>query len=399
MLQSSRPTVEVPSTQGGLRGPARRRRVRDAVIAVVTTLSAVAGVGPAAASSPMSIETSTTPTSTTPTSPTSSDAATGALTDIPVAGSFRYSALQRSDDAEVVGVVHAVRRVPGGTAVYYSVGTPDASSSVWIGTQPNAGLGRYGPYDLASVAVVDTAHLQYYTPMQSGGTCLCSQTTDLQSAGESGVFYTGYAILPELPPDVTSVGVNFGFGAQVEDVPVQDGPLTPTADGGSTFSELGKGWPALPDESVVSSVTDPASYVLPLTRQMSDLERSVTTKESPDSVEVDLAADVLFAVDKSTLSPAASAKLADVAEQITERGTGTVTVVGYTDSTGSTSHNSSLSRARAAAVLTALKPMVTKKGIRFSSTGKGESDPVADNSTKEGRRLNRRVTISFEVAT
>lgn len=333
--------------------------------------------------------------STTPGAPSSG---AGTVTDIPVAGTFRYSALQRADSPDIVGVVHAVRRVSGGTAVYYSVGSTQADGSVWIGSQPNAGLGRYGPYDLWSVAVVDTSHLEYYTPMQSGGKCLCSQTTDLQSGGKSGVLLSGYALLPPLPADVTSVGVNFGFGAQVEAVPVGDGPLLPQATAGSSVSVLGTGWPSLPPESVVSAVRDPASYVLPLTRRSADIERAVTTKESPDRIELDLAADVLFAVDRATLSPVAQTKLRQVAREITARGTGTVSIVGHTDSTGGTAHNATLSRARAAAVLNALKPMDSTSGITFTSSGKGETQPVADNSTTEGRRLNRRVTIAFEVA-
>lgn len=394
MLQSRRSDAATPA--GGA-----LRRLGGATAGLVVFAGLVLGAGSASAVPPASTALSSSTTSATgsgASTPSGSAGSGDVVSDIPVAGSFRYSAQQLSGNPDVVGVVHAVRRVPGGTAVYFSVGSTHADGSVWIGSQPNAGLGGYGPYDLWSVAVVDTQHLQYYTPMRADGRCLCSQTTDLQATGKSGVLLTGYAILPPLPADVSTVGVNFGFGAQVENVPVQDGPLTPTGGSGSTVSVLGQGWPVLPDQSVISSVTDPSSFILPLTRQLADLDRSVTTKESPHSVEVDLAADVLFSVDKSTLSSAAHAKLQDVAQQITKRGTGTVTVVGYTDSTGSTSHNSSLSQARAAAVLKALKPLVSKKGIQFSSSGKGESDPVADNSTAEGRRLNRRVTISFQVA-
>jgi hypothetical protein len=177
--------------------------------------------------------------SSTPSPSTQSPAsATGGATDIPVAGTFRYSAQQAADNPDIVGVVHAVRRVPGGTAVYFSVGSTQADGSVWIGSQPNAGLGRYGPFDLWSVAVVDTANLEYYTPMQADGKCLCSQTTDLQSGGKSGVLLTGYALLPPLPAYVPPVGVKFVYGAQVEDVPVGDGPLVQRATGGSSVSVL-----------------------------------------------------------------------------------------------------------------------------------------------------------------
>ena len=42
---------------------------------------------------------------------------------------------------------------------------------------------------------------------------------------------TGYVVVPELPADVSTVGVSFGFGAEVEDVPVGQGPLTPADSG------------------------------------------------------------------------------------------------------------------------------------------------------------------------
>jgi len=65
-------------------------------------------------------------------------------------------------------------------------------------------------------------------------------------------------------------------------------------------------------------------------------------------------------------------------------------IVGYTDSRGSESYNQKLSQKRANAV----KDMLIEKGVpadRLSSEGKGEANPVADNSTSEGRAENRRI--------
>ena len=71
-----------------------------------------------------------------------------------------------------------------------------------------------------------------------------------------------------------------------------------------------------------------------------------------------------------------------------------IVVAGFTDSTGSESYNQALSEKRAASVASYLKA----KGIldaRFEVVGFGESSPVADNSTAEGRSLNRRVELSL----
>lgn len=72
----------------------------------------------------------------------------------------------------------------------------------------------------------------------------------------------------------------------------------------------------------------------------------------------------------------------------------TIVSAGYTDSTGSDAYNQQLSEARASAVASYLK---TKKvnPARFEIIGFGERNPVADNSTPEGRAANRRVELTL----
>ena len=69
-----------------------------------------------------------------------------------------------------------------------------------------------------------------------------------------------------------------------------------------------------------------------------------------------------------------------------------IEIVGHTDNTGSDAYNQALSERRAEAV----KAWVVAQGVNpalITTSGKGESEPADDNSTKEGRQNNRRVVI------
>lgn len=69
-----------------------------------------------------------------------------------------------------------------------------------------------------------------------------------------------------------------------------------------------------------------------------------------------------------------------------------VTIEGHTDSLGREIHNQTLSAQRADNVVTYL----TSKGVaydRLTAVGRGESEPIADNATENGRTRNRRVDI------
>ncbi|MEI8190298.1 MAG: OmpA family protein, partial [candidate division NC10 bacterium] len=76
----------------------------------------------------------------------------------------------------------------------------------------------------------------------------------------------------------------------------------------------------------------------------------------------------------------------------------TIKVVGYTDSTGSETHNQQLSEQRANSVKNALV-VKNVQTARISALGMGESNPIADNSTSAGRQLNRRTEIKVVLAT
>jgi OOP family OmpA-OmpF porin len=103
--------------------------------------------------------------------------------------------------------------------------------------------------------------------------------------------------------------------------------------------------------------------------------------------------NIEFVVDSATLTPEARASLDQVADAIKSRpDVASMSVIGHTDSTGSEGYNQRLSEQRADAVAAYLRSAGAKS--RFVTSGSGELQPVADNSTEEGRARNRRVELN-----
>lgn len=102
--------------------------------------------------------------------------------------------------------------------------------------------------------------------------------------------------------------------------------------------------------------------------------------------------DVNFQTGSSILKPSSYNSLDELAELLTNKKSLKIELAGYTDSQGDDASNLKLSQARADAV----KNYLVKKGIsasRLVAKGYGETKPIADNSTDEGRKKNRRTEV------
>ncbi|PWJ26417.1 outer membrane protein OmpA-like peptidoglycan-associated protein [Branchiibius hedensis] len=325
-------------------------------------------------------------------------------TTIPVLGQTVSRSTIDPKAPEAVITVHGVRRIQGGTAVYFSVGFPAGTANASALNLSLALTDQFRKYaasgrtsvrdDLGIVAAVDQRGKKVYSGLlASDQRCVCSHGSvqDHVKSNAAGTAFVMYVVLPQLPASVQNLDVIIGDKI-IPAVPVQDQAMTPTVSADQPIA-LGTGWPAI-DQSALATVSDPNASIYPLTQQITAGQLTTRTKTSTKSI--DIAADVLFASGSATLTAAAQATLAKAGASLKSAGaTGTVDVIGYTDSDLSEAFNLDLSKRRAAAVVAALKPLVGAS-ITLVPQGKGEADPVASNDSPEGKALNRRVSLSFK---
>lgn len=103
---------------------------------------------------------------------------------------------------------------------------------------------------------------------------------------------------------------------------------------------------------------------------------------------------LLFGYDSDVLTAEARDNLRRFAASLQKYPNTRTLIVGHTDSDGSAAYNMDLSDRRSYAALT----FICGEGVsraRVSTAGRGESEPIATNSSDEGRRLNRRIEVAI----
>jgi len=138
-------------------------------------------------------------------------------------------------------------------------------------------------------------------------------------------------------------------------------------------------------------------------RQNKDLRaqlegRNVYITRQGDNIILSMPGDVTFASGSSDLNASFMPVLNDVATILNQYPSTYIDVVGHADSQGSDAFNLDLSERRAHAVADYLYGQKVK-AERMYVAGMGESQPIADNSTPEGRARNRRVEITLRPVT
>lgn len=131
-------------------------------------------------------------------------------------------------------------------------------------------------------------------------------------------------------------------------------------------------------------------------RQAAEIQQTVpgaTVIRSGEGIIVKFNSGILFDANKTSIKPDAQTNLQNLAASLQKNNATNLLIIGHTDDKeGATSSGTNLSLHRAQSV----KSYLVNDGVdstRMNTMGKGETEPIADNKTTDGRAQNRRVEI------
>jgi outer membrane protein OmpA-like peptidoglycan-associated protein len=133
-----------------------------------------------------------------------------------------------------------------------------------------------------------------------------------------------------------------------------------------------------------------------LDKQAKELEKVAETKRTENGILVNMKNDILFDTGSADLKADAVVQLTQVGDIMAKYSDNRVRIEGHTDASGSDDFNRRLSERRAESV----KTVLVSRGVQpaqITVMGLGESRPIADNTTADGRAKNRRVELHIDV--
>ncbi|RDB44638.1 cell envelope biogenesis protein OmpA [Halomonas sp. DQ26W] len=192
------------------------------------------------------------------------------------------------------------------------------------------------------------------------------------------------------------------YGGQTQRSSTMTGAGVGAAVGAAAGALSGSGSTSRRDRALIGAAVGAAAGAgvgAYMDRQEQQLRESmrgtgVDVERRGDDIVLNMPSSVTFGFDSSELTPSARNALNDVSSILTQYTDTRVNIAGHTDSTGDAGYNQRLSERRAEAVGNYL----TQNGVtrnRLYMTGYGASQPVASNTTEDGRAQNRRVEITL----
>ncbi|MFE9994388.1 OmpA family protein [Streptomyces avermitilis] len=150
-----------------------------------------------------------------------------------------------------------------------------------------------------------------------------------------------------------------------------------------------------PGLKLADGATLAPAKVLDIKSVVEDLGGEERREDTNSDVTFALQAEVLFPKDSPKLNPEARSRINAIADEIKKQNATNVRVFGFTDNLGSYAHGLTLSKKRAEAVHDQLASALGSQDVTFEVRGYSEDYPIADNTSEQGRRKNRRVEVTF----
>jgi outer membrane protein OmpA-like peptidoglycan-associated protein len=145
------------------------------------------------------------------------------------------------------------------------------------------------------------------------------------------------------------------------------------------------------------NIQNSGSYYIQTIVTTKEMQQEMTADASSLANEIEKSGHVavygiLFDTAKATIQPASEKTLQQIAQLLAEHSDWKLRIEGYTDNVGQAAANQALSEKRAQAVVSWLAAHSVDPS-RLNSKGMGAANPVADNSSEDGRAKNRRVEL------
>ena len=211
-----------------------------------------------------------------------------------------------------------------------------------------------------------------------------------KAAFGSDSVYTGARVVEDLPAD-WSVRVLAGLGALAE---LSNGAVTVTPDIVAVSGNTGNPQASTTIASLLAARLGEAEEFDIRVAYQEKLD-PVAAVPTPEECEAEIGAivatsKITFEPGSATIDASALGTMDDIAEVLRQCGDLRLEIQGHTDSQGREEMNLNLSQARAQSVLNELRARRVLTST-FSAKGYGETDPIADNDSEEGREANRRI--------
>jgi outer membrane protein OmpA-like peptidoglycan-associated protein len=178
------------------------------------------------------------------------------------------------------------------------------------------------------------------------------------------------------------------------------GAIIGTAGGAAAGAAIGKAAGNTAAGAIIgAAVGGTAGYLIGryMDKQAAELKKDLEGAEIErvgEGIKITFREGIQFAVNSADLSSASRSNLDNLAKVLQKYEDTNILIEGHTDSTGKHDYNVKLSERRAASVSNYLKTLGVT-GVRLTTVGYGPDQPLADNTSVEGRQQNRRVEVAI----